>query len=35
MSLWSRHKLGVLGALLLLAIVLAAVLAPELAPFPP
>src|SRR5689334_490835 len=35
MSLWSRHKLGVLGALLLLAIVVAAVLAPELAPFPP
>jgi peptide/nickel transport system permease protein len=35
MSLWSRHKLGVLGALLLLAIVLAAVLAPELAPFSP
>jgi peptide/nickel transport system permease protein len=35
MFLWSRHKLGVLGALLLLAIVIAAVLAPELSPFPP
>ena len=32
---WSRHLLGILGALLLLAILLVAVLAPELAPFPP